>query len=48
MKEGKIIESGKHAELMKNNGEYKKLYDIQASPFRDDAGAAVSSENGRV
>ena len=27
--EGKIIESGSHAEIMKNNGLYKKLYDQQ-------------------
>ncbi|KAF7768394.1 hypothetical protein Agabi119p4_7637 [Agaricus bisporus var. burnettii] len=36
MKEGAIVESGMHVELMKNDGEYKKLYDIQASAFRDD------------
>lgn len=36
MKEGAIVESGKHTELMKNDGEYKKLYDIQASAFQDD------------
>jgi ABC-type multidrug transport system fused ATPase/permease subunit len=36
MKEGMIAESGKHAELMNNDGEYKKLYDIQASAFQDD------------
>ncbi|KAF9441091.1 P-loop containing nucleoside triphosphate hydrolase protein, partial [Macrolepiota fuliginosa MF-IS2] len=34
MKEGKIVESGSHHELIKLDGEYKKLYDIQASPFR--------------
>jgi ABC-type dipeptide/oligopeptide/nickel transport system ATPase component len=37
MKEGKIVESGTHKELIKiPDGEYKKLYDIQASPFRDE------------
>jgi hypothetical protein len=37
MKEGEIIESGTHKELIKiPNGEYKKLYEIQASPFRDE------------
>ena len=29
MNDGKIIESGSHNELLKNNGYYKKLYDIQ-------------------
>ncbi|XP_006462940.1 hypothetical protein AGABI2DRAFT_73076, partial [Agaricus bisporus var. bisporus H97] len=33
MKEGAIVESGTHTELMKNNGEYQKLYNIQASAF---------------
>ncbi|KXN85020.1 Heavy metal tolerance protein [Leucoagaricus sp. SymC.cos] len=36
MKEGQIVESGTHKELITiQGGEYKKLYDIQASPFRD-------------
>ncbi|KAF9445376.1 P-loop containing nucleoside triphosphate hydrolase protein, partial [Macrolepiota fuliginosa MF-IS2] len=30
MKEGKIVESGSHHELIRLDGEYKKLYDIQA------------------
>ncbi len=38
MKEGKIVESGTHKELIQADGEYKKLYDIQASPFREDEG----------
>ena len=29
MNDGKIVESGSHNELLKNNGYYKKLYDIQ-------------------
>ncbi|EKM79647.1 hypothetical protein AGABI1DRAFT_120970 [Agaricus bisporus var. burnettii JB137-S8] len=33
MKEGVIVESGTHTELMRNDGEYKKLYNIQASAF---------------
>lgn len=29
MKEGRIVESGNHQELLQRNGEYRKLYDIQ-------------------
>ena len=29
LKEGKIVERGKHAELLEKNGAYKKLYDLQ-------------------
>jgi len=31
--EGYIIEEGTHEELMKFNGHYKNLYEVQASPF---------------
>ncbi|MDU5723748.1 MAG: ABC transporter ATP-binding protein [Clostridium butyricum] len=34
MKEGKIIERGSHKELIKKNGEYKKLYESQAEFYR--------------
>jgi len=30
LNEGKIIEQGKHSELLAINGMYKKLYDMQA------------------
>ncbi|EKM79705.1 hypothetical protein AGABI1DRAFT_107098 [Agaricus bisporus var. burnettii JB137-S8] len=43
MKEGAIVESGMHVELMKNDGEYKKLYDIQASAFRDDVEPEIAA-----
>jgi len=33
MKDGAVAESGTHEELMLNQGEYAKLYDIQANPF---------------
>jgi len=33
MKDGLIVEQGKHDELMKNGGEYAKLYEIQAGAF---------------
>jgi ABC-type multidrug transport system fused ATPase/permease subunit len=41
LKEGVIAESGTHAELMKNDGEYKKLYNIQANAFQDDGAVAT-------
>ncbi|THU75363.1 P-loop containing nucleoside triphosphate hydrolase protein, partial [Dendrothele bispora CBS 962.96] len=33
MKDGKIVESGSHTELMELKGEYSKLYNIQAKAF---------------
>jgi hypothetical protein len=33
MKDGTVAESGTHSELMLKNGEYAKLYNIQASAF---------------
>jgi ABC-type multidrug transport system fused ATPase/permease subunit len=33
MKDGKLIESGTHSELMDISGEYAKLYGIQAKAF---------------
>ncbi|KAL1730206.1 P-loop containing nucleoside triphosphate hydrolase protein [Schizophyllum commune] len=36
MKDGQIVEHGVHDELISSDGEYKKLYDIQASAFVSD------------
>lgn len=41
LKEGEVVESGTHTELMRDNGEYKKLYNIQANAFQDDGVAAT-------
>ena len=35
MKDGKLVELGTHSDLIKKNGEYHKLYDIQARAFVD-------------
>ncbi|KAH8103875.1 P-loop containing nucleoside triphosphate hydrolase protein [Cristinia sonorae] len=35
MKEGKLVESGTHVELMARNGEYFSLYNIQAQAFTE-------------
>ncbi|EMB25759.1 ABC transporter ATP-binding protein [Treponema denticola] len=32
---GKIIEEGSHLDLIKQNGEYKKMFDIQSSYYQD-------------
>ena len=34
MKDGKISEEGSHEKLINNNGEYKKMYEAQASYYR--------------
>ncbi len=34
MKDGKIIENGAHEELIKNDGEYKNMYEAQANYYR--------------
>lgn len=36
LKEGKIIESGSHSELMRLNNYYANMYNIQKEPFLDD------------
>ena len=33
MKEGMVVETGTHEQLMELKGEYAKLYNIQASAF---------------
>ncbi|KAF9020479.1 P-loop containing nucleoside triphosphate hydrolase protein [Hymenopellis radicata] len=35
MKDGNLVESGRHAELLGLNGEYANLYNVQASAFID-------------
>ena len=47
MKDGKLVESGTHSDLIKKNGEYHKLYDIQARAFVDtpETGTAQSDKS---
>ena len=35
MKDGRIEETGTHDQLMKKEGEYAKLYNIQANAFTE-------------
>ena len=35
MKNGEIIESGSHEELLNKNGEYKEIYDIQVNNMEE-------------
>ncbi|CAG9623681.1 Vitamin B12 import ATP-binding protein BtuD [Sutcliffiella rhizosphaerae] len=35
LKNGEIVETGKHEELIKQNGEYKRLYNLQASWYKE-------------
>jgi ABC-type multidrug transport system fused ATPase/permease subunit len=37
MKDGKLVESGSHCELMDIGGEYAKLYGIQAKAFSSES-----------
>ncbi len=39
MKDGAIVESGSHEALISQDGEYAKLYNIQAKAFVNDTGA---------
>ena len=36
LKNGVIIEEGTHYELIKNSGEYKKMYDVQSQYYKDE------------
>ncbi|KAI0086893.1 P-loop containing nucleoside triphosphate hydrolase protein, partial [Irpex rosettiformis] len=45
MKEGKIVEEGTHHELIQKNGEYHKLYDIQARAFVDAPDATATGSD---
>jgi hypothetical protein len=40
MKDGTVAETGTHAELMLKDGDYAKLYNIQASAFLSEAPSA--------
>ncbi|KAJ7486023.1 P-loop containing nucleoside triphosphate hydrolase protein [Mycena galericulata] len=44
MKDGRLVESGTHEELMKKAGEYFKLYDIQAKAFDSETREASKGE----
>lgn len=33
MKDGRLVESGSHNELLEKDGEYKKLHGVQAQAF---------------
>ncbi|KAK7040285.1 hypothetical protein VNI00_009752 [Paramarasmius palmivorus] len=41
MKEGKVVESGTHSRLMDLNGEYSKMFNIQAQAFENSSSASV-------
>lgn len=45
MDKGNILERGTHAELMAQDGEYARLYKIQASAYTDSDPSASSSVN---
>ena len=44
MKDGRLAESGTHLELLRKDGEYAKMYNIQASAFVDNIDAKASLE----
>ena len=41
MKEGKVVESGTHSRLMDLNGEYSKMFNIQAQAFENSSSSSV-------
>lgn len=44
MNGGSVAETGTHAELIKKNGEYAKLYNIQADVFALDSDGTSDSK----
>ena len=49
MKDGTVAEMGTHEELMPKNGEYAKLYNVQASAFLSDpSSASVEADTDAV
>lgn len=36
LEDGRVIEQGKHSDLLKSNGKYSKYYDMQASSYREE------------
>jgi len=44
MKDGTIVEVGTHDELVQKDGEYSKLYTIQAQAFESDASSKAKAE----
>jgi len=45
MEDGRIVESGRHAELLARGGAYARLYSLQ---FSDDAGTPDAPEDLRA
>jgi subfamily B ATP-binding cassette protein MsbA len=39
--DGRIVEEGRHGELLKGNGEYRRLYELQFAQFEGDAAVAA-------
>jgi hypothetical protein len=48
MKNGTVAETGRHEELMLKNGDYAKLYNIQASAFLPEASFASKEKVSNV
>ena len=46
MKDGELVESGTHQELMEKNGEYAVLYGIQAQAFEPEKAQEEDGETG--
>jgi len=42
--DGRIVEEGRHAELLKANGEYRRLYELQFAQYEGDATGAGASD----
>ena len=36
MEDGKLVQSGSHAELMGQDGRYRELFEVQARYYRED------------
>ncbi|KAI0784318.1 P-loop containing nucleoside triphosphate hydrolase protein [Abortiporus biennis] len=48
MKDGELVESGSHRELIEKKGEYHKLYNIQATAFTEDVVTPTNPPSSRT
>ncbi|AZM57252.1 ABC transporter ATP-binding protein [Streptomyces sp. WAC 01529] len=48
MADGRVVEHGRHEELMAENGTYARLYRLQALPYHDDTAVGTDTSHRRL